>query len=101
MANRKNDILGAGVAGILGKGPAPAAPEGKKEEEYFAYRKGRPRKDDVRAAAFSEGKKFEATSLWLEKDQYRRIREMAQDRRITIKEMMYVLLEAGLKKVDK
>lgn len=102
MANKKNDMLGAGVAGILGKNAAmPRPAQEKTDDGYFSYRKGRPRKDDPHTAAFNDGKTFEATSLWLEKEQYRKVRDLAQERRVTIKEMMYILLDAGLKKIDK
>jgi hypothetical protein len=109
MAPNKKDLLGSGVAGILGVGPAaPAAPakktaaaakqpviKEKPADDYYQYRRGRPRRDSDRAA-FAEGKTFVATSLWLEEAQYRRVREMAEDRRVSIKEMMYHLIEAGI-----
>lgn len=100
--SKKNEMLANGVTGILGPRPSmpQAAPQPRKKEksgdEYYSCRKGRPRRDDTRAAEFAKGKTFEATSLWLEKEQYRQIREMAQERRFTIKEMMYHLLEAGI-----
>ena len=103
MAKNKNELLGSGVAGILGGRPAAqrTVPPPPEKEPYFSYRKGRPRKDDEHNAAFSEGKVFDPTSLWLERDQYRTVREMAQDRRVSIKEMMYILIDAGIGVVAK
>lgn len=102
MGTKKNDMLGAGVAGILGGAPVQERQPAKKTDDgYFAYHRGRPRKESQQTAIRDKEKTYASTTIWLEQEQYRRVREMAQDQRKTIREMMNILIEAGLKAVSK
>lgn len=99
---KKTDIIGAGVAGILGNGVRPAAGgEAVRDRAsgggYYPGR-GRPRSDE---SHFGAGKTFVYSSVSFESEQYRQVRELARERRVSIKEMIYVLINEGLKKVAK
>ena len=100
MEKNKQNQLGSGVASILGARPVISSPavSPKKEDDYYVYRRGRPRKDAERPS-FTDGKVFENTSLRLERDQYANVREYAQKNRMTISEAMYRLLEVGLEQL--
>ncbi len=102
MTTKKN-MLGAGLTGILGAGAgrlAGAEPPRQAEapaQRYSAGR-GRPRRDEPN---FGAGKTFEKTTIAFESGQYERVRELAYRKRMSFKEMVYHLIEEGLRKLDK
>lgn len=90
---KKEKMLGAGISGILSGGGRPVATKAAAEKEnFYIYRRGRPRNDEPNP---NDGKVFRKTSFDLEVGLYRRIREMSQEERIPIKDLVHKLLESG------
>ena len=88
---KKDSMIGAGISGIL-SGGAKGAVKKENEEDFFVYRRGRPRKDEPRP---NDGKVFRKTSMDLDVDLYKKIRDLSQEERIPIKDLMHRLLDYG------
>ena len=91
---KKDSMIGAGISGILGAGAKPAAAKEPEEENFFVYRRGRPRNDEPRP---NDGKVFRKTSLDLDVDLYKKIRDLSQEERSPIKDIIHRLLDLGYK----
>lgn len=89
--SKKESMIGAGITGILNGSHPKGAPA---DDDFFMYRRGRPRSDEPNP---NEGKVFRKTSIDLEVDLYKRIRDMSQEERVSIKDTIHRLLEIGYK----
>lgn len=92
MANERNKLKG-GVASLLNRAE-PSAPRGGVE---LSSRGGRPPKD--RPSGWNSCRDYR-TSLVVDRDQYDKIRRLSNSTGQTVKQLMFILLEEGLKRYE-
>lgn len=92
MGNERNKLRGS-MASLLGRQAEDEAPAGVQ----LANKGGRPPKD--RPSAWNSKRDYR-TSLVMDREQYNVIRRLSNVSGQTLKELMFVLLEEGLKRYE-
>jgi len=90
--SKKDSMIGAGISGILGGKQVAAVKEEPASEDFFVYRRGRPRNDEPRP---NDGVVFRKTSVDLDVDLYKKIRDLSQEERVPIKDLIHRFLKVG------